>query len=74
MKEFHGMIILNIHFLNNIHYFKFKSNFIEIKRLGLSILDGINNKNLKDLLSKMLKTDPEERISWDDYFIHPFFN
>ena len=46
----------------------------EIKRLGLSILDGINNKNLKDLLSKMLKTDPEERISWDDYFIHPFFN
>ena len=46
----------------------------EIKKLGLSILDGINNKNLKDLLSKMLKTDPEERISWDDYFIHPFFN
>ena len=46
----------------------------EIKKLGLSILDRINNKNLKDLLSKMLKTDPEERISWDDYFIHPFFN
>jgi len=46
----------------------------EIKKLGLSILDKINNKNLKDLLSNMLKIDPDERISWDYYFKHPFFN
>ena len=45
----------------------------DIKKLGLSVLDKINNTNLKDLLSKMLKIDPEERISWDDYFKHPFF-
>ena len=44
-----------------------------IKKLGLSVLDKINNTNLKDLLSKMLKFDPDERISWDDYFKHPFF-
>ena len=36
-------------------------------------LDRINNQKLKDLLSKMLKIDPNERISWDDYFEHPFF-
>ena len=45
----------------------------EIKKLGLTVLDKINNTNLKDLLSKMLKFDPDERISWDDYFKHPFF-
>ena len=45
----------------------------DIKKLGLSVLDRINNQNLKDLLSKMLKIDPNERISWDDYFKHPFF-
>ena len=45
----------------------------DIKTLSLSVLDRINNQNLKDLLSKMLKIDPNERISWDDYFKHPFF-
>ena len=41
-----------------------------------------SNKNLKktddddlnDLISKMLKKDLAERISWDDYFNHSFFN
>ena len=47
---------------------------MEIKKLGLSILDKILNENLKDLLSKMLKVDPDERISWNDYFQHPFFD
>ena len=47
---------------------------MEIKKLGLSILDKIHNENLKDLLSKMLKVDPDERISWNDYFQHPFFD
>ena len=27
-----------------------------------------------DLLNKLLVKDPNERINWDDYFIHPFNN
>ena len=45
----------------------------EIKKLGLTVLDKINDDILKDLLSKMLVIDPDERISWEDYFNHPFF-
>jgi len=29
---------------------------------------------LRDLLNKLLVMDPKKRISWDDYFNHPFFN
>ena len=32
-----------------------------------------NNEYLNDLVSKMLKINPEERITWNDYFNHPFF-
>ena len=31
------------------------------------------DKNLKDLLSKLLVSNPEKRISWEEYFNHPFF-
>ena len=39
------------------------------KRLKLS-----NNDKLNDLINKMLKININERISWDEYFNHPFFN
>ena len=39
------------------------------KKLKLS-----NDKNLNDLIIKTLKININERISWDDYFNHPFFN
>jgi len=47
----------------------------EIKNKGLSILNIIddNEKDLKDLLSRLLVSDPNKRISWDDYFNHQFF-
>ena len=31
------------------------------------------DKQLEDLLKKLLKEDPDERISWKEYFEHPFF-
>ena len=34
----------------------------------------INDKNLDDLIKKMLITNPNIRISWDSYFQHSFFN
>ena len=39
------------------------------KRLKLS-----NDDKLNDLINKMLKININERISWDEYFNHPFFN
>ena len=31
------------------------------------------DKELEDLLIKLLKENPDERITWIDYFNHPFF-
>jgi len=31
------------------------------------------NKQLDDLIDKLLLEDPDLRLNWDDYFIHPFF-
>ena len=32
------------------------------------------DKQLDDLLNRLLTYDPEQRISWNDYLNHPFFN
>ena len=32
-----------------------------------------DDQDLRDLLNKMLKVNIKERISWNDYFNHPFF-
>jgi len=34
----------------------------------------ISDKDLDDLMNKMLKININERISWDDYFNYSFFN
>ena len=31
------------------------------------------NEELKNLIISLLEVEPNKRISWDDYFIHPFF-
>ena len=47
-----------------------------------AILTKIQNKNpykqaedpkLRDLIDKLLVEDPEKRLSWEEYFNHPFF-
>ena len=47
----------------------------QIEKKGQSVLDDIDQEDilLKDLLSKLLVRDPNQRISWEDYFEHPFF-
>ena len=37
------------------------------------VLKLSNNEKLNDLLNKMLKINKNERISWEEYFNHPFF-
>jgi len=48
----------------------------EINKKGLTVLDIIDDKekDLKSLLSQLLVSDPEKRISWEKYFEHPFFH
>ena len=45
---------------------KFDDNYNIISNLP-------DDEYLKDLILKLLKKNPEERISWKDYFNHPFF-
>ena len=35
-------------------------------------LKKTGNKDLDDLIQRLLIKDPYKRISWDDYFLHPF--
>ena len=37
-----------------------------------NIIKKTNNKELDDLLSKLLKEEPKKRITWEQYFKHPF--
>ena len=37
-------------------------------------LKSSGNKELDDLINKMLIINVDERISWENYFKHPFFN
>ena len=36
-------------------------------------LETTNNSDLNDLIKQLLITDPEKRLSWQEYFNHPFF-
>ena len=44
----------------------------EIKNYGQKFFKKSNNKDFDDLVRKLLIADPKERISWEDYFKHPF--
>jgi len=45
-----------------------------IKRKGNKLLKKTNNNNLDNLINKLLTIEPEKRISYQEYFNHPFFN
>ncbi len=46
---------------------------INISEIYTGNIPQTNNTLLDDLLSKMLKINPEERINWNEYFNHEFF-
>jgi serine/threonine protein kinase len=45
----------------------------KINELGQKILKETGDKNLDDLIRKLLVSNSKERIKWEDYFNHPFF-
>ena len=45
----------------------------QIHLKGKTVLDKIPDEKLKNLLSRLLEENPQDRISWDEYFEHEFF-
>ena len=41
--------------------------------LNIEFDESIKNNNFKDLIKKMIKLNPKNRLSWEKYFNHPFF-
>ena len=58
-----GLIIYKLKFYD-IPYYAF---------FGGKIPNKFDNKNLNDLVEKLIVVEPEKRINWEDYFNHPFF-
>jgi serine/threonine protein kinase len=46
----------------------------QINKFGTNKLKKTNDKELDDLIIKLLKKDPAKRLDWDGYLNHPFFN
>ena len=45
----------------------------QIKADGQNSLQKTNNRDMDDLIKRLLTEDPKNRISWNDYFNHSFF-
>ena len=65
-----GLILYYLYF-NNIP-FNYIIDFSDLNKNAN--LNKTNFDLLDDLLSKLLIENPNERINWDNYFIHPFVN
>ena len=69
-----GVIIYQLN-TKKYPYFAPSENLIlrQIKEKGQTVLREIKDDTLKDLLSKLLVENPKDRITWEEYFKHPFF-
>ena len=45
----------------------------EKDNLTIEFDKSIKSKEFKDLVTKMIKLNPKNRLKWDEYFEHPFF-
>ena len=53
-------------------YMKYRINY-EVDNLNIEFNKNIENKLFKDLIIKMVKLNPKHRLTWEQYFQHPFF-
>ncbi len=64
-------------FENIVYNITSKNELYNIGKMMLNCMDDdiekIKDKNLKDLITSLLKENINERISWEDYINHPFF-
>ena len=58
-----GLLIYNLRFYD-LPFFAFYAGNIPNK---------FDDKNLNDLIKKLIVIDPSKRINWENYFNHPFF-
>ena len=65
-----GVIIYYCYFKKYPYNYKDIKNIIKDKTLKYQ---KTKNDLLNELIDQLLKVDPNERISWDFYFNHPFF-
>ena len=54
--------------------YKLKFNEVPLTILSGNIPGKFSDKNLHDLIMKLIVLEPEKRIEWKNYFTHPFFN
>jgi len=67
-----GVIIYQLHF-KSLPYPGVKEEMILEKIKNKVPYKQPEDPKLKDLLNKLLVEDPNKRLSWEEYFNHPFF-
>ena len=68
-----GIIIYYMYFKEYPYNGKNKNTLLNDINSGKEI-KTIPDEDLNDLMTKLLMTNPNERLSWKDYFNHNFFN
>ena len=68
-----GIMIYQLHFKDLPYKGINELQILEKIKLNAQIKQP-EDPQLRDLLNKLLVMDPQKRISWEDYFNHPFFN
>ena len=69
-----GVIIYMLYFKNYPYMGMNEIALInQIKNLGQKILKSSGNKNFDNLIRGLLTSNPNERLTWEEYFNHPFF-
>ena len=68
-----GVIIYLLYFKEYPYKGDTEKELLDEINKGETILKSSNDLNLDDLIKKLLKKNINERLSWEQYFNHPFF-
>ena len=68
-----GVLLYQL-FFNELPYLAVNEKKLLEKILANYPIKKCDDDILNDLITKLLIVDPEKRISWNEYFMHPFFN
>ena len=58
---------------NDVQKILIYNNYFDEDNFNITFDNSIKNQDFIDLLKKMLKLNPKNRISCKEYFNHPFF-